>query len=519
MIYTKSKKTFSLLILLLCLFPAISFSSMKSAIKEGQKTFFGATNGDYKDLASVAKTLMEEEVYFAAIPFLKEALYIKADTTIDKNFDDALEKIILEVGKDQFSSMDLEVLKKSNAPAINLVIADKLVKKNSIDEALTYLNKVSDGSFAYAPAMMLKAYLLSKQSKYDEAVDTYKLCLEDAEKQRSKFDDIEHLERSYQFIKDSCNISVARTLYKAERFKESSDYYRSIPKTSYKWPSILLEDSWNSYRLKDYSRSIGRLLTFRSPILKDYFFPEAEVLKAMGYLELCLWDDALEVIKYYQQVYSPGGQKLIELLKSPKDEKQYYVRMSLKTNKKEAVNNFPFLENSMENIQSRPYFISSMYHLKKFAKEYKVFKIVIDANKKDKSLQKSNSYKFAKILLYNLKESKKDQISLVNQYVKKSLYDIANEVNRTSTNLLAINLEIFSRKKDQIFENKDIMTKERGNLKDIDRMVTQYFWTFKKEFWADELGDYVLALESECTDKDKKKNDDASISTSDILGK
>jgi hypothetical protein len=157
-----------------------------------------------------------------------------------------------------------------------------------------------------------------------------------------------------------------------------------------------------------------------------------------------------------------------------------------------------------------------MYHLKKFAKEYKIFKSMIKNAKKNKKLRKSNSYKFAKILLYNLKESKKNQIALVNQYVKSSLYNIANEIGRTSKELLAIHLEAFSRKKDQIFATKDIITRERGNLKDIDRKVTQYFWTFKREFWADELGDYVLALESECTEKKKEKK--GKISTSDIIG-
>ena len=245
-------KTTTTLFLLTCL-SLNSYGSMNSAIKEGQKTFFGSKNGDYKDLSSVAKTLMDEGVYFAAIPFMKEALYTKP-TEIDEGFDKILNRLILEVGRDQFSLMDYNVLKKSNSPAVQMVLAKKYYLKKNYSEALKYLNMINGDSDIMGPALMLKAHLLSKNSKFDESIETYKLCITHAEKSRSKFDDIEHLERSYQFVKDSCNVSVARVLYKAKKFEESSKYYRAIPKTSYKWPSILLEDAWNSYRLKDYNR-------------------------------------------------------------------------------------------------------------------------------------------------------------------------------------------------------------------------------------------------------------------------
>ena len=32
----------------------------------------------------------------------------------------------------------------------------------------------------------------------------------------------------------------------------------------------------------------------------------------------------------------------------------------------------------------------------------------------------------------------------------------------------------------------------------VERNEKQYFWDFNGEFWADELGDYVFALKSEC---------------------
>ena len=45
------------------------------------------------------------------------------------------------------------------------------------------------------------------------------------------------------------------------------------------------------------------------------------------------------------------------------------------------------------------------------------------------------------------------------------------------------------------FDKKE---RSRGDIKYIQRNEKQYFWNFNGEFWADELGDYVFALKSEC---------------------
>jgi len=60
-----------------------------------------------------------------------------------------------------------------------------------------------------------------------------------------------------------------------------------------------------------------------------------------------------------------------------------------------------------------------------------------------------------------------------------------------------IKLEVLSRKKQSLYESKSSGGK-RGDIRYIDRNDKQYFWDFNGEFWADELGDYVFALGSEC---------------------
>ena len=58
-------------------------------------------------------------------------------------------------------------------------------------------------------------------------------------------------------------------------------------------------------------------------------------------------------------------------------------------------------------------------------------------------------------------------------------------------------LEVLAQKKAKLYSfEKD--NRSRGDIKYIQRNEKQYFWDFNGEFWADELGDYVFALKSEC---------------------
>jgi len=61
-----------------------------------------------------------------------------------------------------------------------------------------------------------------------------------------------------------------------------------------------------------------------------------------------------------------------------------------------------------------------------------------------------------------------------------------------------IKLEVLGRKKQQVYTARYSGIRNRGDIKYLQRNEKQYFWTFNGEFWADELGDYVFSLKSEC---------------------
>ena len=119
----------------------------------------------------------------------------------------------------------------------------------------------------------------------------------------------EKLKRYYSVINESCVIHNARILYKQKQYKKSVEMYNSIPKASYRWPYTLIEKAWANYYLEDFNRSLGLVVTYKSPLLSSYFFPEAEVLNALSYYRLCLYKDTLSTIDQYYKVYKTRSLK------------------------------------------------------------------------------------------------------------------------------------------------------------------------------------------------------------------
>ena len=87
-------------------------------------------------------------------------------------------------------------------------------------------------------------------------------------------------------------------------------------------------------------------------------------------------------------------------------------------------------------------------------------------------------------------------------YVKNSLLDTYRELLADFDKVSFIKLDMLAKAKSKLEKKTPMSEDEDGVLKrgsaSINRRNYQFFWNFNGEFWIDELGDYVFALESEC---------------------
>src|SRR5581483_10567816 len=91
---------------------------------------------------------------------------------------------------------------------------------------------------------------------------------------------------------------------------DADQTYDKIPKSSIVWPEILFEQAWNAFAKDEFNRSLGKLVSYKSPALSFVFNTEIDVLRAQSYLALCLYDDANQVINEFKDRYAGPGESI-----------------------------------------------------------------------------------------------------------------------------------------------------------------------------------------------------------------
>ena len=465
----------------LCWILSIFFFSAQASVERAEYYYQKKALRYYPQ---VAKELVDEGIYFGAVPFVKE--YLGA-TSSAKQIDDLVDELITYVGVRQFESLAVEILSKSNAPMIKYILAKKYFRLGRYEQALMQLRGVTPSSHpAYPFAQMLEASIYSITGKYEQAITKYKSCVNLSNSLMSSLADNNRI-RQLEINRDSCIVGIPRTQYAQGKFEAASDGYMELPKSSHIWPEILFEEAWNSFFMRDYNRTLGKLVTYKSPFINYVFNPEIDVLKALTYLELCLYEDAKTVVDDFYQQYQNSARGLGQLLGSKGKDFKYFYLLA-KQRRERNVGGSSLLNQLLKAITRDAVYIDMQSAFEASNVELAAVKQV-------------RGGVFKKTLQKNLNEALLLQRNLIGAYVRSSLIGFNYQLERAFENMSYIKLETLSRRKGQLYSYETAdgkASRSRGDIVNLKRTSKQYFWDFVGEFWADELGDYVFSLKSEC---------------------
>ena len=273
----------------------------------------------YRDAYIESRKELKSRNYFTALDLIASQYKY---TTPSKRIQSYIEKLVTQTGTHYFNTFtDLE-LRKLNIPTTDLIMAKRNLYLRKFGYTHKRLKRMPKDHRLYPEALLVKgsAYLMDK--KYTRALKTYKRCADVSSNWERKTEDKK--KNYFAILKETCIINAARIHFKQKDYKKAITNYENIPKRSFKWPYTLLEKAWSYYYTGNYNRSLGILLTYNSPLLESYFTPEAEVLKALNYFKLCLYEDALETIDNYYTQYTPRSNKLKSVITSQADKPFYF---------------------------------------------------------------------------------------------------------------------------------------------------------------------------------------------------
>jgi len=464
-----------LILLILALFSMSAFSNLdqaSSALKGSRGV---------KRMEEVTKRLVRSNYHFTAIPWAKD-FFINNRDRISSSMEKAIDELITVVGTRQFELIPNRYLKRSNSNSVRYIIAKKLLRKNKATEALKYVDKISANHPVYPFSLNLKAVAYSLKGNTKEASNVFKDC-ENFSSSRLSSAKTTMEKRQLEMNRDYCVMGNARALFQARKYDKANLRYLDIPKSSFVWPEVLFEEAWNSYYLQNYNRTLGKLVTYKAPLFDYIFNPEIEVLNALTFMKMCLYDDAKKTSDNFYNKYMKDTRSLRSYLLKRKKQYKYFYRLmiSFEKNKKATTD---LLENLLQSISREPSYMDTREALTNALKE------LGKVNGQRNSLMK-------RIAKKNISDVIRTQRNLVGSYVRERLVEKYGELYKAFQGMSYIKLETLAQRKAKLYNFKDQKSK-RGDIKYIQRNDKQYFWNFNGEFWADELGDYVFALGSEC---------------------
>jgi tetratricopeptide (TPR) repeat protein len=437
-----------------------------------------------KDLL-LAQELYNQKLYFAMIPYIGDYI-IRAQEITPEN-ERLLEETLLKTGTNSLAGLSNNHLSRHRSPSLALVLGLKLFDEKKYQDAINALSVISD-SHRFAPeALMIKGSSYNLLNQFSKANNEYERCINIASGLESK---ARHprLARYYGIVKESCMSHKARALFKQKDFQGATLAYEKISKNSYLWPYLLLERAWSSYYQEDYNRTLGLLVTYRSPLLNSYFFPEAEVLTALSYHRLCLYGDAMKTIEQYHQVYKSRSDALRSILMQQRNSDTYFLQMMLSPIETQEKMN-PFIRNLITQIRKKVKFSVDLVNYQASREELERWKHLFESNKSP--------------LVQNLARESQRSVQWrtvhLNHFIKQHMFSFINDIHRFSFELFNIQLEIMSSQRDLLYRNQALVSdRSRGSLDNVRRTQRQHFFEFTGEFWADELGDYSFGLQSNC---------------------
>lgn len=423
----------------------------------------------------------EKQLYYSALnEFFKET----HNKAITKKMVGKLEELLYYTGIELLEDYEPSMLMKYPSSSTRFILGRQALQQKKYPKALEYFELMHTDHRFYPESRLLAAQVHAVQGNVNKQFEAITICQQSAEKLEKANDNFK-IKRYFRMVYEICLVNKARHHFKVGENQASIEAYNKVPKKSYKWPYILLEMAWVYYQMGDYNRVLGLLVTYKSPLLDTYFFPEAEYLTALAYFKLCLYEDSMVVVNQYYQAYRPRFAALDDVLKKNRRSQDYFYNLMFKPGE-ELKKHEEFVRQIITRLKKQTRFSLDFNSIHKINKELRFIH-----DRENKELQAK--------LLPHLAEVKSNMIAKINYNAKTDIFNFLETVPFFSSELFKLNLELVARKKDLVYGNKRLIAdRSRGDYSNVSRSRFEHFWKFHGAFWADELGDYSLGLKSNC---------------------
>lgn len=163
--------------------------------------------------------------------------------------------------------------------------------------ALENLNRVKPDYERYAQAIYIRGLVHFTRGEFEPSVKMFREVVRLTNPRGGTVKN--------ERLRELAFFSLARIHYQFEQFRYAIFYYDRVSRDSEAWLESLFESSWAHFRLGEYQKALGNLVTLQSPFFQDEYYPEAAILKAITFYENCRYPEARAFLGEFEQSY--GG--------------------------------------------------------------------------------------------------------------------------------------------------------------------------------------------------------------------
>lgn len=362
--------------------------------------------------------------------------------------------------------------------------------KKSFGDATRLLDLVPKGDTLYPRAKYLEATINFRGNEFAPALEAYKEVVKVLNPRGGGHQD--------PALRELAFMQLARTHYGHKQNRYAIYYYDKITRGSDQWLESLFEASWAHFRIGQYEKALGNLVTLSSPFFKDEYFPEAMILKAATYYENCRYREARAILDQFEQIYQPVHDELERITgqQDPNPRRLYDVLADIqKRNKAGGGGTSNILERILKLALTDK-------DLKRFNDSILELEGEVDAIGQRREL--ASTAELAADLNAELKTQRDALTAKAGLIAKVKLENELSELKDHLAKGLRIRFETAEREKQALEDElrsgakRDLVTRYSGSVAVSDE---HRYWPFEGEYWRDELGTYEYTLTKGCREK------------------
>jgi tetratricopeptide (TPR) repeat protein len=337
----------------------------------------------------------------------------------------------------------------------------------------------------YARARFIDGLVRYATGESQAAVEAFKDVVRYTNPKRGRVADLRMRELAF--------LQLARIHYEHRQNRYAIFYYDKMPWGGDSWLEGLWESSYAQYRIGNYEKALGNLLTLQSPYFRDEWFPESWILKAIIYYENCRYPEARAILDEFHWRYGPAHDELVRL-----------------TGKGAPAEFFDLIEDAANKrgTGAKPMMRRIMKLAFTDANITRLNDSIVEVEKEmddgiGRRRQAFRSSALAKDLRGQLEAERKRLVDEAGARARQKLEYERDALRDLLEQALRIKIEV-SRKERQALEIAiskgapvDVLRNYRYSVAVSDEHL---YWPYDGEFWRDELGTYTYTLTKGCRD-------------------